>query len=124
MKVKAPFVELSDCGLSQGRVMRTEVVTNLLQVGSSGGAPSRYAARLKDPLDAGVHLVLLDECAPRNLGDPDLYLLLEPRVIDKHAGYGLLDQVIRSIAFRVRMKFARVKRRGVALRRAGTRHTN
>ncbi|MGC9947893.1 MAG: hypothetical protein ABSF64_16125 [Bryobacteraceae bacterium] len=45
---------------------------------------------------AGVHCVLFDEFAARNLVDPDLYLLLEPSVMGKHARYGFLDQVIRS----------------------------
>ena len=47
-------------------------------------------------LNAGIHLVLVDEFAARHLVDPDLYLLLEPLVLGKHAGYGFLDQVIRS----------------------------
>ena len=56
------------------------------------------ASRAKHPLDAGVHLFLFDEFPPHNLVDPDLYLLLEPLVVRKQAGDGLLDQFIGSPA--------------------------
>ena len=58
--------------------------------------PSGYVSRFKYQLDAGVHFVLFDEFAARNLVDPDLYLHHEPCVMGKHAGYSFLDQVIRS----------------------------
>src|SRR5580692_7568712 len=93
--------------------------------------PSECASRVKHPLDSGVHLFLFDEFPPRNLVNPDLHLFLEPLAVRKQAGDGLLDQVIRSpprsegkivqlgllisgkstsIAFRVLVKHARVKR--------------
>jgi hypothetical protein len=59
-------------------------------------APSGYVSRFKHPLNAGIHFVLVDEFAARNLVDPDLHLLFEPRVMGKHASHGFLDQIIRS----------------------------
>jgi hypothetical protein len=54
------------------------------------------ASTVKHPLDARVHLFLFDEFTLRNLVDPDLYLLLEPLVVRKQAGDGLLDRFIGS----------------------------
>ena len=55
---------------------------------------SEAVSRLKHALDASVHFFFFDEFASCDLIDANLHLLLEPLVIGKEPGNGLLHKLI------------------------------
>jgi hypothetical protein len=60
--------------------------------------PNECVSNLKHALDASVHRFFFDEFASCNLVNANLYPLLEPLVMGKELGNGLLHQLIGSTA--------------------------
>jgi hypothetical protein len=58
--------------------------------------PNECVSRLQHALDASVHLFFFDEFTSCYLVDANLDLLLEPLVMGKELGNGLLHQIIGS----------------------------
>jgi len=54
----------------------------------------KIGSTLEHPLNAGVHLLFLDEFAARDLLETHLHLLFEPLVVGKQPGYRFLHQIV------------------------------